>query len=322
MKIIVTGAAGFIGSQLCSKLLVMGHQVLGIDNLCRGRLDYLLSCRANEGFQFVEVDLADPNQLHLALQAAQSIGQIDQLWHLAANSDIPAGVTSVKVDLRDTFLSTISSLELCEQLGCRKFLFASSSAIYGDLGTDPMMEHAGPLLPISNYGAMKLASEAAISAACEKYLDHAYFFRFPNVVGVPATHGVLLDFVRKLKQTPGILSVLGDGTQCKPYLHVCDLIDAMLFISATANDRRNIFNIGPDDEGVSVQSIAEMVVAEASPGSKIKYGSDNKGWIGDVPKFQYDISKLRRLGWVRRLSSHAALTRALREIIIQEASVL
>jgi len=166
---------------------------------------------------------------------------------------------------------------------------------------------------------MKLASEAIITAALESYLDRAFVFRFPNVVGVPATHGVILDFVRKLKATPGNLDVRGDGTQRKSYLHGDDLLDAMLHIRDHAPDKLGYFNIGPDDEGVTVKVIAEAVVARVSPQARITYGQGNKGWIGDVPKFAYSTAKLSKLGWRPRLGSTAAIRKAVDQVAQQES---
>ena len=238
---------------------------------------------------------------------------------MAANSDIQAGVVDPQVDLRNTFLTTFHTLQMMKELGIGVLAFASSSAIYGNHGTATLSEDTGPLFPISSYGAMKLASEATISAAVESFLDRAYIFRFPNVIGVPATHGVMLDFVRKLKATPGRLEVLGDGTQRKSYLHVEELIDAMFLVREKACDEINCFNIGADDDGVTVREIAERVVREVSPSASIAYGQGNKGWVGDVPTFKYSLEKLRRLGWQPRLGSAEAIGRAVKQIAAQES---
>jgi UDP-glucose 4-epimerase len=243
---------------------------------------------------------------------------ITEVWHLAANSDIPAGVTDANVDLQDTFMTTFNVLEVMKVLDIKVLAFASSSAVYGDHGDQSISEISGPLLPLSNYGAMKLASEAAISAAAESFLHRAFVYRFPNVIGVPATHGVLLDFVNKLKATPDHLSVLGDGTQQKAYLHVDDLIEGMLQIQRHATEKVAVYNLGADDLGVSVRNIAEAVVASVSPGANIVYGVENRGWVGDVPKFQYRLDKLKKLGWVPKLDSTHAIKRAIAEIVEQE----
>jgi UDP-glucose 4-epimerase len=142
---------------------------------------------------------------------------------------------------------------------------------------------------------MKLASEAAISAALESFLQRVWIFRFPNVVGSRATHGAIYDFAQKLKKNPTELEVLGDGSQEKPYFHVADLVDAMLFIVSHAEERLNYFNIGTADNVTSVRYLAEAVVKRMAPGAKIKYGTGNRGWVGDVPRFNYSIEKLKKL---------------------------
>lgn len=318
MSILITGVAGFVGCNLASELIAKGHVVFGVDNLCRGRREHLASVIDHPRFAFVEVDMADLPAYRAAFQAFHAREPITEVWHMAANSDIPAGVHDANVDLRDTFMTTFNTLELMKAANVPVMAFASSSAIYGDLGC-PLVEDIGPLLPISNYGAMKLASEAAISAACESHLERAFIFRFPNVIGVPATHGVMLDFVRKLAATPRRLDVLGNGTQQKGYLHVEELIDAMLFIRGNADEKVALFNIGAGDEGVTVRFIAEETVRECSPQAQIAYGEGNKGWVGDVPRFVYSIDKLRALGWKPTLGSAQAVQKAVRQIVAQEA---
>lgn len=313
---IVTGGAGFIAVTLIGRLLERGDRVLAIDDLSRGRREYLAGYDGRDGFSFAKADCADTAALVAAIRA---FGAADHVWHLAANSDIPAGVADAKIDLQQTFMTTFATLEAMRMLAIPTLHFASSSAIYGDLGDRRIAEDAGPIAPISNYGAMKLASEAQISAAVEAWLDRADIFRFPNVVGVPATHGVILDFVRKLKATPTVLPVLGDGTQRKPYLHVGELVDAMLFIAQTATGRRNVFNIGPDDTGVTVRGIAETVRDRMSPTAELEFGVGNRGWVGDVPRFAYSIEQLARLGWRPTLDSAGAIRRATDEIVRQEA---
>jgi UDP-glucose 4-epimerase len=164
---------------------------------------------------------------------------------------------------------------------------------------------------------MKLASEACISAALEAFLQRGWVFRFPNVVGSRSTHGVIYDFAQKLKANPRELEVLGDGAQEKPYFHVSDLLDAMLFIVERAGDKLNYFNIGTADTATTVRYIAEQVVARMSPGAKIRCTGGSKGWVGDVPKFNYSIEKLRQLGWSPRLSSNAAVDRAVEEVVAE-----
>lgn len=318
MSVLITGVAGFIGCNLAGALLERGVSVFGVDNLCRGSLANLSKFEGDPRFSFVEVDVADFTSFRKVFAMFHARDPITEVWHMAANSDIPAGIADANIDLRDTFMTTFNTLQLMKEFEVPVIAFASSSAIYGDLGDRPLTEDIGPLLPISNYGAMKLASEVTISAAVESDLDRAYLFRFPNVIGVPATHGVMLDFVRKLAATPDNLIVLGDGTQQKGYLHVEELVDAMLFIRDNAPEQVAVYNIGADDDGVTVRFIAEETIREAAPGATITFGTGNKGWVGDVPRFAYSVDKLKALGFKSRLGSVEAVCLALRQIVTQE----
>jgi len=320
VSVLVTGVAGFIGCNLASELLATGVVVFGVDNFCRGRSENLAGIADHPNFAFARVEMTDLAAFRETFNAFHERDPITEVWHMAANSDIPAGVEDANVDLRDTFMTTFNTLELMKASAVPMIAFASSSAIYGDLGDRPLTEAIGPLLPVSNYGAMKLASEAAISAAAESHLQRALVFRFPNVIGIPATHGVILDFVRKLKETPDHLYVLGNGTQQKGYLHVEELIDAMLFIRERAQEKIALFNIGAGDEGVTVRFIAEETVRVCSPGAEIRYGKGNRGWVGDVPRFIYSVDKLRGLGWAPKLGSTDAVRKAIRQIAAQESA--
>jgi UDP-glucose 4-epimerase len=318
---IIAGGAGFIGCNLLPLLAQEDRHLVVLDNLCRGREEYLDPVRkvAGNRVHFLNVDLSDCASTLSALRSAQSLGTADEVWHLAANSDIPAGVLDAGVDLRDTFMTTFSLLEAMKTLKIGTLHFASSSAIYGDLGGVPLHETIGPLLPISNYGAMKLASEALISAAAESYLDRVNLFRFPNVVGAPATHGVILDFINKLKKDANRLDVLGDGTQQKSYLHVSDLIAAMLHMRNSLDFPKVLpINIGPVDDGVTVRFIAESVRERINPSADICFGTGNKGWVGDVPKFQYSVERLGQTGWSPKRNSADAVRYAIDQIAIQE----
>lgn len=318
---IVAGGAGFIGSNLLPLLANEDRHLLVLDNLCRGSEIYLDAARKVAGgrLHFLNVDLSNVESTFRALEFAQSLGLPDEVWHLAANSDIPAGVLDAKVDLRDTFMTTFSLLEAMKALGIGMMHFASSSAIYGDHGAVSLHESIGPLLPISNYGAMKLASEGLISAAAESYLNHVNLFRFPNIVGAPATHGVILDFINKLKKNPNRLDVLGDGTQQKAYLHVSDLVAAMMHVRNISNLPKVFpINIGPVDDGVTVKFIAESVRQRVSPHANIFYGTGNKGWVGDVPQFRYLVDRLSKTGWHPSRNSADAVNLAIDEIAYQE----
>lgn len=315
-KFLVTGAAGFIGSHLVDALLARGAAVVGIDNLKLGRRENLAAALKNPRCRFFQADLNDLAACGKIIAAESAAAPFAAVWHLAANSDIRAGVADPDVDFCDTFLTTHSVLKLARAHQIPRLAFASTSAIYGDLKRK-LTEDIGPLFPISNYGAMKLASEAAISAATESFLDRAWIFRFPNVVGSRATHGAIFDFAHKLRNNPAELEVLGDGTQAKPYFHVADLIDAMLFITERAPDKLNCYNIGTSDSVTNVRHLAETTVRLAAPGAKIRFTGGPRGWVGDVPQVDYSVEKLRQLGWAPRRTSNEAVERAAAEIVAE-----
>jgi UDP-glucose 4-epimerase len=311
---LVTGGAGFIGSHLCDRLLSLGHHVVAIDDLSLGKTENLQSASANPNFQFIHGDVTDP-QFWQDFQIKHQDHPIDTIWHMAANSDIAAGVADATVDLRKTFLTTFETLEAARRMQVPRFALASTSAVYGELDT-ALDEESSPLNPISNYGAMKLASEAAATALTSTTLERLWIFRFPNVVGPRSTHGVIHDFVKKLNRDPLRLDVLGDGTQCKPYLHVHELVDAMLHIVHHAADTINRFLIGPEGgAATTVRHIAESVVRQYGTPAAIHYGQGSRGWIGDVPKFCYNIAKIKALGWSPALTSDEAIQKAVAEIV-------
>src|SRR5271154_4290058 len=315
---LVTGAAGFIGSHLVDALLARDASVTGIDNLKLGRRENLAPALKNPRFKFFEADVNDLSAFGKIISEQSKPAPFAVAWHLAANSDIRAGVADPDVDFRDTFLTTYNLLKLMREHKIPRLAFASTSAIYGDLN-QKLTEDIGPLFPISNYGAMKLSSEAVISAATESFLERAWIFRFPNVVGSRATHGAIFDFIHKLKKNPAELEVLGDGTQEKPYFHVVDLIEAMLFITDNAKDKLNFFNIGTSDSVTTVRYLAETTVRVAAPKAKICYTGGNRGWVGDVPKVNYSVEKLKKLGWSPRLTSNQAVDRAVAEIVAENS---
>jgi UDP-glucose 4-epimerase len=287
----------------------LGHGVVGVDNLSRGSQANLANALPHPNFVFVQADLTDLKAYN-GLAARHAFTMV---WHMVANSDIGAGVADANVDFRDTFLTTFHTLEVMRAFRIPRLAFASTSAVYGVHDT-VLREDTGPLFPISNYGAMKLASEALISAAVESYLERAWIFRFPNVIGPRATHGIIFDLLTKLSKNPPDLEVLGDGSQQKPYLHVSELVDAMLFITDAAAEPLNWFNIGPPDEGTTVRQIAETVRRVAAPHLPIRYTGGSRGWVGDVPRFRYSIEKLAQLGWKPASTSAQAVERSVLEI--------
>jgi UDP-glucose 4-epimerase len=311
-KCLITGAAGFIGSHLADRLLDLGHTVVGLDNLVLGKRANLAKALSSKNFIFHEVDVNKYEVCLGLLKAESEKAPFETVWHLAANSDIQAGGRDPGVDLNATFLTTYNTLRMMQALSIPQIVFASTSAVYGE-HPGLLREDTGPLFPISNYGAMKLASEAIITAALERFLKRAWIFRFPNVVGSRATHGAIYDFIQKLRKNPAELEVLGDGHQEKPYLHVSELIDAMLHLFEKSRERLNYFNIAPAEGATTVRYIAEAVVRAAAPRAKIRYTGGSKGWIGDVAKFNYSIEKLTATGWRPRLSSNQAVELAIKE---------
>ena len=302
MKLLITGGAGFIGSHLIDSLLSNGEEVVCVDNLRLGNKNHLKYAIKNKRFQFYNFDLMNFNKLHKLFKKEK----FDMVYHLAANSDIQAGFNEVKIDLNNTFYSTFNILSCMKKNKVKKIMFASSSAIYGDLDKK-LSEIVGPLLPISNYGAAKLSSEAYISTFCDNYDMKAWILRFPNVVGWRLTHGVINDFLYKLSSSPSELLVLGDGKQQKPYLYIDDLLNAIHLIVEKSNENINIFNIGVESS-TTVEFIAETSIAELKlKNIKIKYKGGQKGWIGDVPKFRFDTTKIRKLGWLPTLTSNDAV---------------
>lgn len=325
--ILVTGAAGFIGSHLVDALLARGERVIGVDNFLRGTRENLTAAFSHGGFELHEADLADFDACDVLGRLLVS-EKIRAVWHLAANSDIPAGVEDLNVDLRQTFLTTAGSLRLAKQLGVPEFYFTSTSAVYGE--RDGLIAEDTPMQPISNYGAMKLASEAAISAAAEAYLARACVFRLPNVVGAPSTHGLIYDMRAKLADmrtrlanansksaSAGTIEVLGDGSQRKQYLHVGELIEAMLWVADHGGEGFASYNVGPSsDDGITVRQIIEIILETAAGDATAVYTGGDRGWVGDVPRFAYSVEKLAALGWRARGSSESAIRQACLELLL------
>jgi UDP-glucose 4-epimerase len=310
MRILVTGGAGFIGSHLCDRLLEQGNKVWCVDNLRLGRRRNIAHLEPLPDFRFLKLDLLDQP----AVAALFAEAQFEAVFHMAANSDIAAGSTDFRVDLELNQLTTVAVLEAMHAHDIERIFFASTSAVFGE--TDAVLhEDFAPLRPISFYGASKLAAEAYISVFAHTFGGRAIVLRFPNVVGERATHGVIFDFLRKLKADPRKLEVLGDGDQSKPYLYVADLIDAMLSAWDKADARFAVYHAAGVGS-TSVREIAEIVVAAAGrEDTQIVYTGGDRGWPGDVPHFRYDISRLQALGWAPRRHSTDAVRHAVERIL-------
>ena len=310
MRILVTGGAGFIGSHLCDRLLERGDKVWCVDNLRLGRRCNIAHLETRSDFRFIEMDVL--NRADLAALFANA--RFDAVFHMAANSDIAAGITDIRLDLELNQLTTVAVLEAMQAHDVKRLLFASTSAIFGE--TDAVLhEDFAPLRPISFYGASKLAAEAYISVFAYTFGTRAVVLRFPNVVGERATHGVIFDFLRKLKADRSKLQVLGDGKQSKPYLYVRDLIDAILIAWDKADAPLSVYHAAGIGS-TSVREIAEIVVTAAGcMDTRIIYTGGDRGWLGDVPSFHYDTSRLSTLGWQPRRHSTEAVYHAVERIL-------
>ena len=310
MKALVTGGAGFIGSHLVDRLLTRGEEVVCVDNFLLGKKEHLKDALKNKRFQLHNFDLLEMDNLEALFKEEK----FDIVYHLAANSDIQAGCNRIEIDLNNTFFTTFNVLSCMRTHGVRKIIFASSSAIYGELD-QILSEDVGPLLPISNYGAAKLASEAYISTFCENYDLKSWIIRFPNVVGWRLTHGVIYDFLNKLHSDPSELLVLGDGKQEKPYLYVTDLLGAIDLIVERSKEKVNIINVAADST-TKVEFIAKTVINELQLKKvKIRYSGGEKGWIGDVPRYHYDTTKITKLGWTPIFTSNEAIQTSIKKEI-------
>lgn len=313
MNILVTGGAGFIGSHLCDSLLDGRNCVTVLDNLSLGKEDNLKHLIGLNGFEFIKGDILDSELLDNLF----NMKIFDVVFHMAANSDIAQSYQDPNVDKDNTFMTTYMLLNVMRKYGVLKIVFASTSAIYGNT-LDVLHEDYGPLMPVSHYGASKLASESFISSFVGNYGFNAWIVRFPNVVGERATHGVIYDFIKKLRINNSELEVLGNGEQYKPYLYVKDLIEAILFVWRNSAENLNVYNVGVESR-TKVKDIARMVIDEMELDSNIKYTGGEVGWVGDVPEFTYDLTRVKKLGWVAKNTSNMAVSKAIQRILKLDA---
>ena len=309
MNILVAGGAGFIGSHLCDALLSKNNTVIVADKLIMGskNIEHLSQ---NTNFKFYEMELADQDNVDKLFKD----NKIDIVYHMAANSDISKSANDTSIDFNDTLLTTRVLLESMRKNNVKNIFFASTSAVYGEMPDIVLNEETGGLKPVSYYGGAKLASEALISSYVSMCDMNAVIFRFPNVIGPRLTHGVVYDFVKKLRNNPKELEILGNGTQCKPYIYVTDLVNAIVKLTEQFEPGVEIFNISVLSEGTSVTHIAEIVVDVLGLSDvEFKYTGGDRGWKGDVPRFKYDISKVLATGWKPEYTSDEAVRKAVIE---------
>lgn len=306
--VIVTGGAGAIGSVLVRALLERGHFVRVADNFSSGRRGHLPA--EHPRLEVHTVDLRQPSSLDPVVQGAQ------ELWHLAANPDIRLGTERSNLDLEHGTLATYHALDAARRAHVERFLFSSSSVVYGLPNRFPTPEDYGPLLPESLYAASKLASEGLASAYAHCYGLRSYIFRFANIIGPGMTHGVIYDFFEKLRQDPDRLEVLGDGRQAKSYLRTEDCVSGMLLVRDRSKELVSVFNLGSHDR-VSVREIAERVVAAHGGHARIEFTGGERGWTGDVPQQLLAIDRVNGLGWEPRYDSRSAVDLTIREMAAQ-----
>jgi UDP-glucose 4-epimerase len=318
-KVFLTGAAGFIGSHVVDMLIPQGYVVTAYDNLSNGRREFIQHHLGHPNFRFVEADLLDYDRL-----AAEMEGH-DLVWHLAANTDIIGGAEQPRRDLRDCVMGTFNVVEAMRRAEIEPIIFSSTGAVYGDLCRDAASsESAGPLLPVSTYAAGKIGSEAFISAFCNLYGLRGYMFRFGNVIGARMTHGVIFDFIRKLREDPRELLIRGDGTQEKNYFLVEECIEGMAYlfrnVRMTEDRPCDLFNLGTDSV-TRVVDIARMVTEEMGlSDTRIRIEGTRRAWPGDQPKVHIIVDRMRRLGWTARLTSDQAVRTAIRRMLGRESA--
>jgi UDP-glucose 4-epimerase len=304
-KIFIVGGAGFIGSHFTDRLLAESavERVTLYDNFSSGREWHYAQHAADKRLGVVRGDVKDLPALRAAMDGH------DLVIHLASNPDIARAATEPDIDFREGTALTQNVVEAMRTSSAKRILYASGSGIYGDLGELEAGEDQGPLLPISTYGASKLAGEALISSYCHMFGLSGCVFRFGNVVGPRQTHGVGFDFVRRLFQEPKELPILGDGTQSKSYIHVSDVVGAVLLANEKTERAYQAYNVATGDY-ITVREIADLAMecVGLSPGAtRFVFSGGNRGWKGDVPVVRLDIERIRSLGWRCRMSTREAL---------------
>lgn len=314
MRTMVIGGAGFIGSHLCDALLAGGHRVICIDNFSLGTKENIAHLQGEENFALFEADTADKRELEHIFENIKP----EIVYHLAANSDIQASAADPDVEYRNTYTSTYHVLYCMKKYGVKRLFFASTSAVYGDKRDILLDENTPNLSPISYYGAAKLGSEALISAFTYMNDMCSLVFRFPNVIGPRLTHGVIFDFIKKLRKDDSQLEILGDGWQTKPYIYVIDLIDAIVKFTV-CNDQEetgmSIYNLGVEGD-TSVTHIADILCEEMGLQTvQYRYTGGKGGWKGDVPHFQYCLDKIHNAGWRAKYSSDEAVRKTIKEVL-------
>jgi UDP-glucose 4-epimerase len=303
-RVFVTGAAGFIGSNLVDRLLALGKEVVGWDNLSTGQPAFLTAARANPAFRFVEGDNGDLGGLAAAMRGC------DFVFHLAANADVRFGTEHPRKDLDENTVATFHVLEAMRATGVRRIGFSSTGSIYGEPDVFPTPETCPFPVQTSLYGASKLAGEGLIAAYCTGFGFQGYVFRFVSILGERYTHGHVYDFYFKLLDNPREIEVLGNGRQRKSYLYVKDCLDAMLLVIDRAREPVNVYNLGAE-EYCTVDDSLGWICAQLGVNPRRRYTGGERGWIGDSPFIFLDTAKVRALGWRPSLTIRESVLRTL-----------
>ncbi|MDD1670558.1 MAG: NAD-dependent epimerase/dehydratase family protein, partial [Methanomicrobiales archaeon] len=300
MGAVVTGGCGFIGSHLVDALAARGEEIAVIDNLSTGNLENLAASLPTGRCTFHRMDL-NGNGWERVLKGAEAV------YHLAADPDVRMSGVRPESVLRNNILATARVLEAMRGQDVPRLVFTSTSTVYGEAKLIPTPEDYSPLEPISVYAGSKLACEALISAYCHSYGMQAWVFRFANIIGERSNHGVIWDFIHKLRENPRSLEILGDGRQAKSYLEVRECVRGMLLAVDRAQEAYNVFNIG-SEEWIDVKSIADIVVDSLGlTGVEYRFTGGDRGWVGDVPRMLLSIERLKGIGWRPALGSRESV---------------
>lgn len=308
---VVTGGAGFIGSHLVDALVARGDRVTVIDSLAAGSKNNIARHLEKNRVDLVVADLLSDGW-------QKEFEGADRIYHLAADPDVRQSALSPAGPVNNNILATFRVLEAMRFHHVPEIVFTSTSTVYGDATVIPTPEEYAPLEPVSVYGASKLACEALISAYCHSFSLRAWNFRFANIIGSRSGHGVITDFVTKLKNNPRELEILGDGKQVKSYLDVQECVDAMLFAVDHAGAKVNTLNIGSED-WIDVKTIADIVAGEMRcSGARYRFTGGERGWVGDVPKMQLSLSRIKALGWRPQRGSEESVRMAVKAILAEQ----
>ena len=308
MRVLITGVAGFVGSNFLDYLLSKGHHVVGVDNFSTGKREFIENAIDNLNFTFLKFDLLDLRDLKKATK------NIDIVFHFAANADVRFGLQHPDKDLKQNTIVTFNVLEAMRYNNVKKIIFSSTGSVYGEPNEFPTPENCAFPIQTSLYGASKLAAEGLIQAYCEGYDFQAWIFRFVSLLGERYSHGHVFDFYNKLRLDPNRLEVLGDGTQKKSYLYIKDCINAVMIALEKSNQKINVFNLA-NYEYSEVKDSVKWIIEYLGLSPEIIYLGGKRGWVGDNPFIHLDISKILNLGWKPKLDIKSGIIKTISYLI-------